>query len=84
MGTRFNRQDPHTVLPQLEKLIDQNKEDLNDLREEVKKIVQEGATSYDVLTDKPQIEGVTLEGNKTYSQLNLNRLTNLEIESLLT
>lgn len=84
MGTRFNRQDPRTVLPQLEKLIEQNKEDLNDLREEVKQIEQEGATSYDVLTDKPQIEGVTLEGNKTYSQLNLNRLTNLEIESLLT
>ena len=30
-----------------------------------------GTTDYDDLTDKPQINGVTLQGNKTASQLNL-------------
>lgn len=43
-----------------------------------------GGGSYNDLTDKPQIEGVTLSGNKTYEELNLNRITNTEIEDLLT
>lgn len=40
--------------------------------------------SYNDLTDKPQIEGVTLIGNKTYEELNLQRITNSEIEDLLS
>lgn len=43
-----------------------------------------GADDYDELINKPQIEGVTLEGNKTYEQLNLAKITNSEIENLLT
>ena len=46
-----------------------------------------GATSviadYNRLTNKPRIEGCELVGNKTYGQLNLNFLTNMELEELL-
>lgn len=37
---------------------------------------------YNKLTNKPQIEGVTLIGNKSFSELGLNRLTNFEIENI--
>ena len=40
-------------------------------------------SDYDLLDNKPQIEGVTLEGNKTYDELNLKYLTNEEIEILI-
>lgn len=40
--------------------------------------------SYNDLTDKPSIEGVTLTGNKTYEELNLQRITNSEMEDMLT
>ena len=43
-----------------------------------------GATSYNDLSDKPMIEGITLQVNKTYEELNLQRITNSEIEDLLT
>lgn len=39
---------------------------------------------YERLDHLPQIEGVTLIGNKTFPQLNLRSLTNQEIEQLLT
>ena len=42
----------------------------------------DGTTNYNDMTNKPQIEGVTLSGNKTYDQLNLQRLTNSEIEEV--
>lgn len=38
---------------------------------------------YTVLENKPQIEGVTLEGNKTFPELHLNSMSNIEIENLL-
>lgn len=41
-------------------------------------------TDYNLLNNKPQIEGVTLEGNKTFEELTLVSLTNAEIEQLLT
>lgn len=40
--------------------------------------------SYVSLVDKPSIEGVTLTGNKTFEELNLQSLTNSELESMLT
>lgn len=46
--------------------------------------LDDGVTSYNDLTDKPQIEGVTLSGDKTYDELNLIRITNAEIETLTT
>lgn len=39
---------------------------------------------YDALTNKPKIEGVTLQGNKTFEDLSLNGLSNLEIEQMLS
>lgn len=41
-----------------------------------------GVSSYSDLTDKPSIEGVTLTGDKTFPQLNLDVLTNTEIETI--
>lgn len=41
-----------------------------------------GVTSYNDLTDKPSIEYVTLEGNKTFPNLNLDVLTNTEIQDI--
>ena len=37
---------------------------------------------YNRLINKPEIEGVTLIGNKTFSDLGLNGLTNFEIENI--
>lgn len=39
---------------------------------------------YGALTNKPKIEGVTLQGNKTFEDLSLNSLSNLEIEQMLS
>lgn len=41
-----------------------------------------GIDDYDDLQDKPQIEGVTLGGNKTFDDLGLQPITNSEIEAL--
>lgn len=43
-----------------------------------------GTTDYNDLTNKPSIEGVTLQGNKTFPELKLDVLTNIEIENLLS
>ena len=42
-----------------------------------------GVSTYLGLSDKPRIEGVILQGDKTFEDLNLQRLTNTEIEALL-
>ena len=39
---------------------------------------------YNQLINKPQIEGITLEGNKTFEELTLISLTNAEIEQMLS
>ena len=39
---------------------------------------------YEELRNKPSIEGVELEGDKTFEELNLQRLTNAELENMLT
>ncbi len=38
--------------------------------------------SYNDITDKPSIEGVSLVGNKTFPQLNLDVLSNTEIQDI--
>lgn len=43
-----------------------------------------GTTDYEKLKNLPQIEGVTLIGNKSFAQLNMMRITNSELEELLT
>lgn len=40
-------------------------------------------SDYSALDNKPQIEGVTLSGNKTFEDLSLTGLTNTELEELL-
>lgn len=42
-----------------------------------------GTRDYELLINKPQIEGVTLIGNKTFEELTLIGLTNEELEALL-
>lgn len=42
-----------------------------------------GSSDYNDLSNKPQIEGVTLSGDKTYSELNLKSISNTELEELL-
>lgn len=39
--------------------------------------------SYVSLTDKPSIEGVVLQGNKSFEDLTLTSITNSEIEALV-
>ena len=41
-------------------------------------------TSYNALNNKPSIEGITLQNDKTFSELNLNYLTNQEIDDILS
>lgn len=54
-----------------------------DLVDQIEEDIGGGGTDdYDELTNKPSIEGVTLEGNKTFDQLNLTGITNSEIEDL--
>lgn len=38
---------------------------------------------YNVLENKPSIEGVPLIGDQSFAQLHMNSLTNAEIEALL-
>lgn len=42
------------------------------------------SNNYEELQNLPQIEGVTLIGNKSFAQLNMSRITNSELEELLT
>jgi len=42
-----------------------------------------GTLDYNALDNKPQIEGVTLRGNKSFGDLGLVALTNMEINDLL-
>ena len=44
----------------------------------------ERAADYEELQNLPQIEGVTLIGNKTFPQLHMSALTNMELDNLLT
>lgn len=39
---------------------------------------------YEQLDNKPQIEGVTLIGDKSFEELNLQKVTNAEIEVLFS
>lgn len=43
-----------------------------------------GTNDYEELINKPKINNVTLIKNKTFSDLGLNSLSNMELESLLT
>lgn len=40
-------------------------------------------SDYDLLKNKPCIESVCLDGNKTFAQLGLTKLSNSDIETIL-
>ena len=42
-----------------------------------------GTSDYNFLANRPQINGVTLQGNKTNEDININALTNREIDSII-
>lgn len=42
-----------------------------------------GATDYNELTNKPSIESVILTGNKTFEDLGLENISNIELEEIL-
>ena len=42
-----------------------------------------GTTDYNQLINKPRIEGEVLVGDKTFEELHMNALTNMELERLL-
>lgn len=41
------------------------------------------ATSYHSLTDKPKIEGVTLDGDKSFQELGLNDISAQDIDEIM-
>lgn len=41
------------------------------------------SNDYNEMINKPKIEGVTLQGDKTFPELSLNVLTNTELEQML-
>ena len=41
------------------------------------------ANDYEYLKNKPKIENIELNGNKTFNDLGIHSLTNMEIEKLL-
>lgn len=43
-----------------------------------------GITDYELLTNKPQIESVTLIGNKTFEEIGLEELSGEDLISILT
>lgn len=51
---------------------------------EAHEVIHDDFHDYDGLDNKPQIEGITLEGDKTFEDLNLKSITNTEIEELLS
>lgn len=42
-----------------------------------------GSNDYDSIANKPSINGVTLQKNKSFKDLGLRALTNMEIEAIL-
>ena len=51
--------------------------------EDLKDLI-ESTPDYENLINKPSIEGVTLTGDKSFEDLNLESLSNVELETLLT
>lgn len=60
--------------------------DDNDISRNLKicECIVDGTDDYNKLRNKPSIEDVTLVGNKTFPELGLHHITNMEIEHLLS
>ena len=50
---------------------------------EIVPVIGSGTDDYNDLINKPSINGVTLQGNKTNEELLIDAMTNVEIEELL-
>lgn len=50
---------------------------------DVRPVISQGTSDYNDLSNKPSVNGVTLVGNKTNEELNINEISNSEIEELL-
>ena len=47
-------------------------------------VIDDGVKDYNDLLNKPRIESVELVGDKSFDDLNLNKISNSEIEELLS
>ena len=60
-------------------------EELSDLKEIIEDLsLKPSVQSYNDLTDKPLINNVELIGNKTYTELGIAPIDDIEIEAILT
>ena len=59
-----------------------NEIEIGDLEYDVK-IVNTGTLNYEELNNKPKINDVELKGNKTFDNLGINTITNIELEEIL-
>lgn len=53
-----------------------------DISSEVKPVIG-GVTDYNRLSNKPSINGIVLEGDKSNEEINIGAITNSEIEEIL-
>ena len=49
----------------------------------VSKVQVNNTSDYNLLKNKPQIESVELQGNKTFDDLGLTKLSNMQIEQII-
>lgn len=60
---------------------------IEELLLELKEVIEEGGgggtTNYNLLTNLPQINGVTLKGDKSFNDLGMQPLTNEQMNALL-
>ena len=54
------------------------------LRMSTEELITVTEKDYENLRNKPSIEGVELIGDKSFEELNLQRITNTELENMLT
>lgn len=50
----------------------------------INRIDVNNVSNYDLLNNKPQINSVTLQGDKSFEDLGLEGISNIELENILT
>lgn len=58
--------------------------DENELNIKIENSSSTGITDYEKLSNKPKINSVELLGDKSFENLGLNAITNIELENLLS
>lgn len=51
--------------------------------EDIRPVFGEGTTNYEDLQNKPSINGVILQGDKSNEELKIDSISNIELESIL-